>query len=184
MALTKTKMQQMGVKMHHWHGGTDGIYAVGSFWYTGQDYPDAKVVESARDALQRMLPKAEAGEHGWTKRDAAELRALVKYCDQRLRSKGYRANRAQDDEDFDDAFSEEEMREGYIITDGRRGGLVVAHHGRALFGGKTFRSLESAQSAISEHMHDHNFYPNVYYVNDHGNIDLLNEDGSVAASRV
>ena len=179
MALT---LRQAGEKLLHWHSGMDAVYAVGSYYVSGKEYPDPEVIEEARDQLARDLPKAEAGMHGWTRRDAAELRSLVRFLDGKL--KKYKRNGS--DDAFDDAFTEEEMREGYVILDapGRGGGYIVSHQGRALFGGKRYRSLESAQNAISEHMHDHDFYPNVYYVNDHGNVDLLNEDGSVFASRV
>lgn len=37
---------------------------------------------------------------------------------------------------------------------------------------------------IGSKMAAQGFYPNVYYVNDHGNIDLLDSRGAVIASRV
>lgn len=175
MALT---LRQAGEKLHHWHSGMDAVYAVGSYYASGKEYPDPKVVERARDQLARDLPKAEAGMHGWTKRDAAELRSLVRFLDGKL--KKYARNGS--DDDFDDAFTEEEMREGYVILDAMRGsGYVVHHAGKPLFSAKT---KKSAIGQINRKMQDSGFYPNVYYVNDHGNIDLLDSRGRVIASRV
>lgn len=86
-----------------------------------------------------------------------------------------------DEEEEDDAFSEDEMREGYIISDGRNGGYVVAHGGHNL---GSYDDTDAALEAIAKHMKSSNFYPNIYYVNDHGNVDLLDSDGNVIESRV
>lgn len=86
----------------------------------------------------------------------------------------------EDDEDEDDAFSEDEMREGYVISDAR-GGVTVAHSGKHL---GSYDDTDEALEAIAKHMKSSNFYPNIYYVNDHGNVDLLDGDGNVIESRV
>lgn len=85
------------------------------------------------------------------------------------------------EDDDDDVFSDDEMREGYTISDGREGGYDVSHEGKH-FG--DFDSIEDAISEIEVQMKRDNFYPNIYYVNDHGNIDLLDAQGNPIKSRV
>jgi hypothetical protein len=84
------------------------------------------------------------------------------------------------DED-DEVFSDEEMREGYVIHDARKGGYTVAHDGRH-FG--SYDDMDAALSDIKEHMERDNFYPNIYYVNERGNVDLLDSEGNIIRSRV
>jgi len=84
-------------------------------------------------------------------------------------------------EEDDEAFSEEEMREGYVISDGRRGGYDVAHSGRSA---GHYSSVEDALDAISDKMEKDQFFPNIYFVNDHGNVDLIDANGKIIQSRV
>lgn len=86
-----------------------------------------------------------------------------------------------EESDEDDVFSEEEMSEGYVIVDERGGGYAVNHEGKSL---GSYDDMDAALDDIEAHMKRSNFYPNVYYVNDHGNIDLLDGDGNSIKSRV
>lgn len=86
-----------------------------------------------------------------------------------------------DDEPDDDAFSAEEMRTGFTISDGRRGGYDVVHEHKHV---GHYEDMDEALDAIEEEMERSKFYPNIYYVNDHGNVDLLDGDGNVIESRV
>jgi hypothetical protein len=85
------------------------------------------------------------------------------------------------EEDEEDVFSEEEMREGYVITDTRGRHYEVSHQGRH-FG--VYDDMDEALEAIHEHMESEQYWPNVYHVNDHGNIDLLDASGNSIQSRV
>ncbi len=70
--------RRLGEKLLHWHSsGSDPIYAVGSFYIDDRPYPDKGVVENALTALNALEPRARAGEAGWTRRDATELRNIV-----------------------------------------------------------------------------------------------------------
>lgn len=81
------------------------------------------------------------------------------------------------EEDDNDVFSREEMDEGYVISDKRGGGYSVSHLG-------SFSDMDDALEAIEKDMKRSNVYPNIYYVNDHGNVDLLDKDGNSIKSRV
>jgi hypothetical protein len=73
------------------------------------------------------------------------------------------------------------MQSGFVISDSRNGGYdVVSEHKH--FG--HYEDMDEALEAIEAEMKRSNFYPNVYYVNDHGNVDLLDSDGNVIESRV
>jgi len=86
-----------------------------------------------------------------------------------------------EDDEEDDVFSEEEMQSGYIISDARRGGYSVSHEGKSV---GSYDDMDEALDAIEDAMKRSNFFPNVYYVNDHGNVDLLDGDGNTIKSRV
>lgn len=89
----------------------------------------------------------------------------------------------QEPEPEDDPFSREEMREGYTIQDSRhgKGGVDVSQSGKHI---GHFEDRDKAMHSIKQHMHSHGYFPNVYYVNDHGNVDLLDEKGNSIDSRV
>lgn len=70
--------RRLGEKMLHWHSsGSDPIYAVGSFYVSNKPYPNRDIVERALHEMNKTEPLARAGAHGWTKRDATELRNIV-----------------------------------------------------------------------------------------------------------
>lgn len=86
-----------------------------------------------------------------------------------------------DEDDEDDPFSDEEMIEGYVISDARGGGYTVMHSHKHV---GNYRSVDAAVDAINSKMEREKFFPNIYYVNDHGNIDLLDSEGNSIKSRV
>ena len=85
------------------------------------------------------------------------------------------------EEEDDDIFSDEEMAQGYVISDARGGGYNVTHEHQHF---DHYRSIENAIEEINDEMEREKFYGNIYYVNDHGNVDLLDQDGNVVKSRV
>jgi len=87
----------------------------------------------------------------------------------------------EESEEEDDVFSDEEMAQGYVISDARGGGYNVTHEHQHF---DHYRSIENALEEINDEMEREKFYPNIYYVNDHGNVDLLDQDGNVVKSRV
>lgn len=86
----------------------------------------------------------------------------------------------EDDEPNDDAFSDEEMQSGFVISDSRRGGYDVVHEHKHV---GHYEDMDEALEAIEAEMKSSNFYPNIYYVNDHGNVELLDASGNVIDSR-
>ena len=57
--------------------GTGSVGAVSSYYYSDKAYPDPDVVETAIYALEKDEALAKAGENGWTKKDAAQLRKIA-----------------------------------------------------------------------------------------------------------
>jgi hypothetical protein len=75
----------------------------------------------------------------------------------------------QDDEEFD---LEQEMEDGVVVSISSPLGTRVVltcqgkHHG-------TFPDIGLAVKAARQWMQDNSYWPNLFYVNDHGNVDLL-----------
>jgi hypothetical protein len=88
----------------------------------------------------------------------------------------------EEEEEEDDTFSDESMAEGYVISDGRSGEGYVVVHEHKHFG--NYDDMDDALDAIEAAMKHDNFYPNIYYVNDHGNVDLIDSEGNTIESRV
>jgi hypothetical protein len=57
--------------------GSGSVGAVGSYYSVDKVYPDRKYVEQALAEVEKDEPLAMAGAHGWTKKDAAELRKIA-----------------------------------------------------------------------------------------------------------
>jgi hypothetical protein len=74
-----TGLRSLGLKMHNWHSSMgDPIYAVGSYFVSGKDYPDRDVVVRALDRIERLML------HEKSRANLRELRSihagLRKYC--------------------------------------------------------------------------------------------------------
>lgn len=74
----------------------------------------------------------------------------------------------EDDEDFD---PKEEMRTGIVIKDRVRGGYDVSAEGRFV---AHYDDWDKTIRAIAVQMEKEQYWPNVFFVNDHGNVDWLN----------
>jgi hypothetical protein len=70
----------------------------------------------------------------------------------------------------------EPQDEDYIITDMTRGGYLVSIIGSRIHGKDylMFDDCEKAEEAIRGLMKADKFYPDVWFINDHGNALLLN----------
>jgi hypothetical protein len=80
-AVVSFDRRALGALMSPWGADTGSgvpVYAVGSYYYGGHVYPDRAMVERAIATVEADVPRAEAGAHGWTKDDAAELRAIAR----------------------------------------------------------------------------------------------------------
>lgn len=85
------------------------------------------------------------------------------------------------DDEYDDAPDQEELYEAYVIQDRRGGGYELSHEGRVIAHNNHFDRLIRA---AKRDMKAQNFYPNIYFINDHGNVDLLDYDGHIVQSWV
>jgi hypothetical protein len=76
------------------------------------------------------------------------------------------------DEDFDEeGRSGPDLEDSYVIQDQWRGpGYSVSLSGRSL---GVEENWDDALKLIVTHSVKSNYYPDVYYINDHGNTDLL-----------
>lgn len=63
--------RQLGLLMHNWHASQgDPIYAVGSFYYSGDVYPRKEIVEDALREVEILQPK-------FRRRERAELEVIA-----------------------------------------------------------------------------------------------------------
>lgn len=84
-------------------------------------------------------------------------------------------------ENFDEELEPLEPQEDdCIISDSRNGYTVkceLDHLGE-------FPDMDDALKAVNDWMEKKKFYPNIYFINDHGNIDLIDREGNIIDSRV
>ena len=58
--------------------GSGSVGAVASFYLDDKPYPDRQYVEYAIHEIEKDIPLAEEGKHGWTEKDARELRVILR----------------------------------------------------------------------------------------------------------
>lgn len=79
-----TRRMNIGLKMQNWHSSQgDPVYAVGSFYFANQEYPERAVVEAARRNLSFNVGKALYSGVD----EQRELREIIAYLDGVLGSK-------------------------------------------------------------------------------------------------
>lgn len=87
---TISSLSDLGERMLSWHRGmSDPVYAVGSYYVSGQEYPDPDVVDSALDSLESELEQQQAmlrGEKIMVRRygKQVDLRKFAGYSDRDL----------------------------------------------------------------------------------------------------
>jgi hypothetical protein len=73
--------RKLGERMAPWGSdfgyGAGPVGAVGSYYISGKAYPDRDMVLRALSIIVDDAHEADAGKHGWTKKDAAELRSIA-----------------------------------------------------------------------------------------------------------
>jgi len=57
--------------------GSGAVGAVSSFYYSDHVYPHAEIVDDALQEILRLIPMAEGEMHGWTLKDARQLRSIA-----------------------------------------------------------------------------------------------------------
>lgn len=71
--------RDLGNRMQEWQGpDTPAINEVGSYLSGEHPVPRKKLMEAAKE-LEKMLPAAKAGLHGWTKKDVKSLTDMSKH---------------------------------------------------------------------------------------------------------
>jgi hypothetical protein len=90
---TPANLKKIGLLMSGWHSSSgDPIYAVGSFFVSGKDYPDLDVVRRAEANLERDLAGAKKKLHGWGPAEVKELKAILaflkKYVTEQSKKRG------------------------------------------------------------------------------------------------
>lgn len=70
------KLRELGEKMCHWHSNhSDAIYAVGSYFVSGLDYPNPFVIFEARASIRNMFDHPH---NSWdNERDLRELKEIL-----------------------------------------------------------------------------------------------------------
>jgi hypothetical protein len=71
----------------------------------------------------------------------------------------------------------------YVIQDRRRGGFEVFQHGHMVESTKS-TDFEDILEYVKAHAKRENFYPNLWYVNERGNTDMLDYEGNIVRSWV
>lgn len=90
----------------------------------------------------------------------------------------------EDDEDLDDEEEFDlgsEMETGVIISEDKHG-LTVSSEGKIICEFQGDDAMEDALDAIDDWMEKHKYYPNIFYVNERGNTDLIDQDGNILRS--
>jgi hypothetical protein len=123
-------------------------------------------------------------------------------------AKRFRGGRNEDDDEDEDDFDlEEELREGVVIRDARgspgawlrpstpkwraragsyqqevpTAGYTVTFSGSLL--GRV-PTMKAALAVANDRMEQASYYPNLFYVNERGNVDLLSQTGRILRSWV
>lgn len=84
-----TTKEEIGLLMMNYHTGQwDPVYMVGSVFFSGQDYPDLKVVQSAIGYLEQDLRKATEGLHGLGEDEVEELSIIIDFLNNYIQEQG------------------------------------------------------------------------------------------------
>lgn len=87
----------------------------------------------------------------------------------------------EEGEGEDDFDLKTEMDEGIVIGDARGGGYRVAESGKYIGSRPSF---DEALKFAAQKMEDGGFFPNIFYVNERGNVDLLSIRPKIVKGKV
>jgi hypothetical protein len=87
----------------------------------------------------------------------------------------------EETEGEDDFDLKTEMREGVVIGDARGGGYRVSESGKYIGSRPSF---DEALKFAAQKMEDGKFFPNIFYVNERGNVDLLSIRPKIVKGKV
>jgi hypothetical protein len=83
---TTWSLEDLGLRMHNWHASQgDPVYAVGSYFAGGRDYPDLNVVMEAHDILERLSRPPHSD--SFKKRDIKELKQIVAHLSRYIKER-------------------------------------------------------------------------------------------------
>lgn len=77
-----------------------------------------------------------------------------------------------DNEEFD---WQSEMETGVVITDNTRGGYDLSAEGKSI---GNFSEWDDVMFAATQWMEQNQYWPNIFFVNDHGNVTHIDKDGN------
>lgn len=81
---------------------------------------------------------------------------------------------------YQDMLSDLETGECAVFSDRGSGPTTVTLNGKLLgHVGREFDSWEDALASVNAAMEEQKYWPNIYHVNDHGNVSLLNNKGEI-----
>jgi|SRR5208282_261927 len=81
----------------------------------------------------------------------------------------------------DEGLDQSEIDDGLVISDARGGKYSVSMSGKSL---GSFSDFDDALIAGIQKANDENYFPNVFHVNDHGNVDLLSIKPEIKRGKV
>jgi hypothetical protein len=90
------------------------------------------------------------------------------------------ARNPEEGEEEEEPFDRDDLEQGYVIADGRSG-YDVSRRRTYL---DTFDDYDDAVIFVAQDMERERYYPDVFYVNDHGNVDLLSLKPTIKRGRV
>lgn len=136
---------------------------------TEESYSIQDVLEALQDLLDSTSLQAYATHQHTAKVKAKKI----------LDSFGIKSSmRENDEEEFD---WKSEMETGVVIQDNTRGGYDVGSEGKHL---GHFDDMDEALAAIEQWMKKNQYFPNIFFVNDHGNVSHIDKDGNEIQSIV
>jgi len=87
-----------------------------------------------------------------------------------------------DETDGEDDFDwQSEMEHGITITDITQGGYDISAEGKYI---DNVKEMDDALLAVGIWMDQNQYYPNVFFINDHGNVTQIDKDGNEISSIV
>jgi len=93
---------------------------------------------------------------------------------------GRKGGARSEQEAYQDMQADLESGECVVFSDRRASGPTEVMFGRELLGTipGTFEDIDQALAAVNAKMEEEGFFPNIYHINDHGNVSLWDGQGN------